>query len=232
MTFSLLARDEKTGALVAAAATGSLCVGGWVIRGALGCGIGRLAGDRARRRFWRDEVAGGLGRTVRRRRRRSRRITSADAKPGAQAAWPRSTPPDGPGPSPGESVRARYAGSEENRMFVPGTCCRTPTSSPRCVEGWDGRRRPGGAGAGGVARGRTAGGDARGLTSAALLVLRPDAPPLDLRIDLSATPLDDLERLFTAARHTALCRLAGRRAGGRSTRSARRWTGRKPLRMP
>ena len=32
MTFSLLAHDEKTGALVAAAATGSLCVGGWVMR--------------------------------------------------------------------------------------------------------------------------------------------------------------------------------------------------------
>ena len=39
-----------------------------------------------------------------------------------------------------------------------------------------------------------------GLKSAALLVLRPDAPPLDLRIDLSEAPLDDLESLLEAAR--------------------------------
>ena len=45
-----------------------------------------------------------------------------------------------------------------------------------------------------------AGGDSRGLLSAALLVLRPDAPPLDLRIDRSDRPLDDLGALLQAAR--------------------------------
>src|SRR6056297_1563327 len=55
MTFSLLARDEKTGALVAAAATGSLCVGGWVIRGALGAGLVASQGT-APSTLWRDEV--------------------------------------------------------------------------------------------------------------------------------------------------------------------------------
>jgi uncharacterized Ntn-hydrolase superfamily protein len=44
------------------------------------------------------------------------------------------------------------------------------------------------------------GGDARGLKSAALLVLHPDAPPLDLRIDMSERPLDDLAHLLRAAR--------------------------------
>jgi hypothetical protein len=33
-----------------------------------------------------------------------------------------------------------------------------------------------------------------------MLVLRPDAPPLDLRVDLSETPLDDLGHLLSAAR--------------------------------
>jgi uncharacterized Ntn-hydrolase superfamily protein len=40
-----------------------------------------------------------------------------------------------------------------------------------------------------------AGSDVRGLQSAALLVLRPDAPPIDLRIDASTSPLDDLAAL-------------------------------------
>ena len=33
MTISILAIDEKTGRMGGAAATGSLCVGGWVLRG-------------------------------------------------------------------------------------------------------------------------------------------------------------------------------------------------------
>ncbi|MGB8622090.1 MAG: DUF1028 domain-containing protein, partial [Paracoccaceae bacterium] len=33
MTYSILARDEKTGRVGGAAATGSFCVGGWVLRG-------------------------------------------------------------------------------------------------------------------------------------------------------------------------------------------------------
>ena len=35
--------------------------------------------------------------------------------------------------------------------------------------------------------------------SAALLILSPDMPPLTLRIDHSATPLDDLEALLARA---------------------------------
>ena len=33
MTFSILAQDLNTGCMGGAAATGSLCVGGWVLRG-------------------------------------------------------------------------------------------------------------------------------------------------------------------------------------------------------
>jgi hypothetical protein len=44
------------------------------------------------------------------------------------------------------------------------------------------------------------GGDARGLLSAALLVLRPDAPPLDLRIDLSDDAPARSRDLLRAAR--------------------------------
>jgi uncharacterized Ntn-hydrolase superfamily protein len=55
MTYSLLSIDEKTGALVAAAATGSLCVGGWVIRGRLGAGLVASQGT-APSTLWRDAV--------------------------------------------------------------------------------------------------------------------------------------------------------------------------------
>lgn len=41
------------------------------------------------------------------------------------------------------------------------------------------------------------GGDSRGLQSAALLVLTPDQPPLDLRIDCSDEPIAALEQFWT-----------------------------------
>jgi hypothetical protein len=42
MTFSVLTFDEKEGIFAAAAATGSLCVGGWVLRGDIESGLSHL----------------------------------------------------------------------------------------------------------------------------------------------------------------------------------------------
>ena len=45
----------------------------------------------------------------------------------------------------------------------------------------------------------TAGGDIRGLKSAAILVVGPDMAPLSLRVDLSDRPLAALETLLLRA---------------------------------
>jgi uncharacterized Ntn-hydrolase superfamily protein len=47
--------------------------------------------------------------------------------------------------------------------------------------------------------GQAAGGDSRGLLSAALLVFAPGRPPLTLRVDLSEDPLSALEALHARA---------------------------------
>ncbi len=47
--------------------------------------------------------------------------------------------------------------------------------------------------------GAAAGGDVRGLQSAALLVLMPDQPPLDLRIDYEEDPIAALRALCARA---------------------------------
>ncbi len=49
---------------------------------------------------------------------------------------------------------------------------------------------------------KQAGGDSRGLLSAALLVLTPDRPPLDLRIDHSDDPISELESLYHRTRQS------------------------------
>ena len=45
-----------------------------------------------------------------------------------------------------------------------------------------------------------AGGDVRGLESAAILVVSDEAPPVNLRVDYSNTPLTDLGRLIQRAK--------------------------------
>jgi uncharacterized Ntn-hydrolase superfamily protein len=50
--------------------------------------------------------------------------------------------------------------------------------------------------------GKDAGGDNRGLLSAALLVLSPNHPPLDLRIDYSSDPLSDIQLLLDRSKQS------------------------------
>ena len=59
MTFSLLARDPASGAIGGAAATGSLCVGGWVLRGSLSGGMSESQG-KAPSTFWGEDVLAAM----------------------------------------------------------------------------------------------------------------------------------------------------------------------------
>ena len=61
MTYSILARDPETGAFGGAAATGSLCVGGWVLRGRAGVGISASQGA-SPSTLWGEEALVRLGR--------------------------------------------------------------------------------------------------------------------------------------------------------------------------
>lgn len=198
MTFSLLARDEKTGALVAAAATGAPCVGAWVIRGALGAGLVASQGT-SPSTIWRDEVLRRMGEGQ-----------SADAAvSGVTTA------------DPGRAYRqlsaldtfgraAAFTGKDSVATALHETAANLVVAGNMLADGpvlaalretWE-------SGEGDLAERALAalraaqevGGDARGLQSAALLVLHPSLPPLDLRIDLSETPLADLARLLRAAR--------------------------------
>lgn len=199
MTFSILAHDQKTGIYAAAAATGSLCVGGWVIRGDIEAGLVASQGT-APSPFWRDDAIRAM----------------RDGVPAGDAVFAVA------GQDPGKGHRQLITLDRQGRTggFTGGKS--VPVAAHRCFGGL--------AVAGNmlaseavldalVARFREgegedmadrllaslraaegAGGDARGLLSAAMLVLRPDAPPLDLRIDHSTAPLDDLGALLAAAR--------------------------------
>lgn len=197
MTFSILMYDRETGSFAAAAATGSLCVGGWVLRGDIESGLVASQGT-APSTFWRDDVL--------------RRMYSGDR---AEAAVAQVTDAD-----PGRGHRqllaldrcgstggftgmqsVSYAGHMTDRdLAIAGNMLAGPqvltamheaaqgeyaTLSDRMLAVLDAAA--------------TVGGDARGLQSAALLVLSPERPPLDLRIDYSDDPLPALRTLCLRA---------------------------------
>ena len=60
MTFSILARNPKTGEIGGAAATGNLCVGGWVLRGDIKKGVTASQGFYPST-IWGENILNNLG---------------------------------------------------------------------------------------------------------------------------------------------------------------------------
>lgn len=197
MTFSVLLRDEETGTLAAAAATGSLCVGGWVLRGDIEAGLVASQGT-APSTFWRDDAlrqmfdgasadavvdsvtTGDPGRVHRQltaldRSGATAGFTGADSVPFARHQC-----------VPGLVVAGNMLAGPEV-LTALASAARAPIPDPvrRLLSALRAAER--------------AGGDRRGLLSAALLVLRPDQPPLDLRIDHADDPIGALAALVERA---------------------------------
>lgn len=198
MTFSILARDPETGAIGGAAATGSLCVGGWVLRGDLGAGMSASQGA-APSTFWGEEVLhrmrqGALAEqavndvTSPDSGRAYRQLAALDIS-GNTAAFTGDKNDDVKGSIkfPDGIVSGNMLGSDS----VLATMADTFSASRDVFE-----RRLIHA----LKSAHDAGSDFRGLLSAALLVLHPDRPPLTLRIDYHADdPIGALEQLYQKA---------------------------------
>jgi len=198
MTFSILVQDDDTGALGAAAATGSLCVGGWVLRGRWGAGLsasqgaapsvywGEEALDRMQAGQPAPEVVASLTGADRGREWRQMAALDTAGRTGAFTGGENS-------PAMGHHAFARGIASgnmlasepvverlADGYLSAHGTMAERLLAALRAAE--------------------AAGSDSRGLLSAALLVLCPDAAPLTLRIDHHASdPIGALEALHRLA---------------------------------
>jgi uncharacterized Ntn-hydrolase superfamily protein len=181
VTFSILARDPATGALGAAAATGNLCVGAWVLRGDLRAGLTASQGL-APNAFWGPDAlarlragagaAAAVAATVEADAGRAARQLAVLDRTGAAAVF------DGAANVPwcghlriSDALAAgNWIASEAVlEAALAAYAATTEDMAERLIAA--------------LAAGVAAGGDARGMQSAALLVLAEDAPPLDLRID-------------------------------------------------
>jgi len=197
MTFSLLARDRVTGALGGAAATGSLCVGGWVLRGTLAGGLSASQG-KAPSTFWGEDVLAAMaaGQSA---ENAVKAVVAAD--PGKAQRQLSALPPAGPG--------AAFTGGGNTpamaqRVFGGGVAAGNMLANPGVVDalvaGFEGADGPFPVRLlAGLKAADAAGSDSRGLQSAALLVLSPAHAPLTLRVDYSEAPLAALDDLFARA---------------------------------
>lgn len=198
MTFSILARDPQSGAIGGAAATGSLCVGGWVLRGDLSAGMSCSQGA-SPSTFWGEDVLtlmrGGLDAAV-----AVDRVTSADRG----CAYRQLSALDLRGQTgafTGESNEAAKGYVAFSHGIVAGNMLTGEEVLTAMAAGYENTadafdRRLLRA----LQAANRAGGDYRGLLSAALLVFHPDRAPLDLRIDFHAEdPIGALELLLEKA---------------------------------
>lgn len=197
MTISILAFDEKTGSYGGAAATGSLCVGGWVLRGDAESGLSASQGSLPSTMWGVDVLAAMKAGTPAESAvaaivgadggRAHRQLSALDPKGGAAAFT-------------GDASLPVCGSRTGPRVVVAGNLLSAEAVLDACLAGFT------------AARGTLAerllaaldaadasGGDRRGLLSAALLVVGPTQAPLSLRIDRSETPLADLRALHDAA---------------------------------
>lgn len=198
MTFSVLARDPDTGAIGGAAATGSLCVGGWVLRGDLSAGMSASQGA-APSTFWGEDVLAemrnGIGAaeavdriTAADNGRDYRQLTALDLTGQAGAFTGESNEPE-------KGSRVFMNGIVSGNMLAKTSVLDAMVKHFTSTSGPFERRMLS------TLRAATQqGGDYRGLLSAALLVLQPERPPLTLRIDHHPSdPLGALEDLYREA---------------------------------
>lgn len=197
MTISILAFDEKTASYGGAATTGSLCVGGWVLRGSPESGLSASQGSLPST-MWGDAVLthmrGGMPardavtQTVSPDAGRDQRQLAALDLAGSTGCFTGSDSIDAAGHRTAPHV------------IVAGNLLADPAVLDACLAGYLSATGPFAERLlAALDAGSAAGGDSRGLLSAAMLVVNRNAPPLSLRIDHSDTPLQALRALYNRA---------------------------------
>jgi len=198
MTFSLLARDPLTGSLGGVAATGNLCVGGWVLRGDARGGLTASQGLTPSTLWGEDALAAlvagasvgdALDSVVSDDPGRDARQLLVMSADGSTATF------DGAGNHPftghltgdGWVVAGNWLTSSKVIEEAAEAFATTPGAfEERLLAA--------------LSAGATAGSDQRGTLSAALLAVAPDRPPLTRRVDHDERPVERLAALYARTR--------------------------------
>ena len=194
MTFSILARDENTNEIGGAAATGSFCVGGWVLRGSLNAGLSASQGASAST-LWGEQTLDFLESGLNARDAIYKVVNVDEGKEHRQLSC--MTLEGDTFSFTGNQNTNEYYHHAENNLVVAGNML----SSKKVISEMVSYFRDS---SGNLAtrlvetlkKGEEAGSDIRGLKSSSLLVLHDNKAPLTLRIDSSDKPLEELSSLL------------------------------------
>lgn len=201
MTFSILAQDCSTGAFGGAAATGALCVGGWVLRGCARKGMSASQGA-APSTLWGEDVLERM-QTGTSAAQAVAEITAADAG----RAWRQLAaldPRGGVGCHTGAQNSPWHGSLLAPGLVVSGNLLAGPQVLGALRDGFVAATGPLALRLlAALTAAERAGGDIRGLQSAALLVVAEDAPPLTLRIDWAERPVAALHDLYRRSQQGA-----------------------------
>lgn len=200
MTFSILTFDEVQGVYAAAAATGSLCVGGWVLRGDIEAGLIASQGT-SPSSFWRDGCLRAMynGDSA---QKAIQSVIEQDAGRDHRQVIALDKSGNAFGFTGMNSVSHASHIIEEN-LAVGGNMI----DGVHVLEAMKEQAQNGTVPIdqrmiNALKAGKAAGGDTRGILSAALLILSPNQPPLDLRIDYSFDPIADLQNLLKQSKQS------------------------------
>ena len=198
MTFSILAQDLSTGAFGGAAATGSLCVGGWVLRGDSRAGLSASQGA-APSTLW-GEDALELMRQGKHAKDVLAQLTGADQG----RAWRQLALLDRSGGTACHTGQRN--GDWKGALVAPGLVVSgNLLAGPEVLDAMrESYEQTHGDLAtrllAALSAAEKAGGDTRGLQSAALLIVSDDAPPQSLRVDWAETPISALAALHARSK--------------------------------
>ena len=196
MTYSILARDPQTGAIGGVAATGSYCVGGWVLRGDVkigmsasqGASASTILGDEMLMQMGLGESPETIIQAIKDKDQglEHRQISMLSIE-GQTAVYS------------GKSNENIIDDFHEENFVTSGNMLgsnRIISSIKDYYYGADTKLPLAHRLLESLKQGAQAGGDKRGLLSAAMLILHPDHAPLNLRIDHHENPIIELSLLY------------------------------------
>ena len=194
MTFTILVYDPLTETFGGATATGNICVGGWVLRGDILGGISATQGSEVSTIWGEDTIelmkkkissARAIKKVVRNDINKDYRQLSAIDLQGNSYCFN------------GSSNIDFVDSINEKNFVISGNTLKNKNVVKSIYKGYNQEENTLAQKLiNGLKKGGEEGGDKRGLMSAAILILSKHHPPIDLRVDFSLSPLNDLQTLY------------------------------------
>ena len=194
MTFTILVYDPLTETFGGATATGNICVGGWVLRGDILGGISATQGSEVSTIWGEDTIElmkkkisseNAIKKVVQNDITKDYRQLSAIDLQGNSYCFN------------GSSNIDFVDSINEKNFVISGNTLKNKNVVKSIYKGYNQEENTLAQKLiNGLKKGGEEGGDKRGLMSAAILILSKHHPPIDLRVDFSLSPLNDLQTLY------------------------------------